>query len=307
MAVGIVSFNTRDLLQRCLESVVAAGASDIVVVDNGSTDGTVQLVRTQFTDARLIVNDQNRGYGPAANQAVAACSAPAVLLLNGDTRPAFDRLGALQEYLAKHPRVAVVGPRLENPDGSLQRSTYPFPTAADAFFGESGLHLAVRRVPALRDRFMRTWKHDRSRRVPWVLGAALAIRRSAFEAVGGFDERFFMYGEEVDLCRRLAAAGFETHYVPLATVVHYGGVSARQNAAAMRREFILGERRYLRNHEAPLAARRVLLVLRIASAARLARERLRLWLARDAERQLELARTVAEYRALVTERALWRL
>jgi N-acetylglucosaminyl-diphospho-decaprenol L-rhamnosyltransferase len=306
MAVAIVSFNTKRFLKRCLECVVAARPTAIVVVDNGSTDGSVKLVHEEFPQVRLIVNDENRGYGTAANQALAACNASAVLLLNSDAFLTADALDILGRYLAEHPRAAVVGPRLENPDGTLQRSTYSFPSAVDTFFGESGLHLAVRRIPFLRDRFLRTWEHDRERPVPWVLGAALAIRRSVFEAVGGFDERFFMYGEEVDLCRRLADAGFETHFVPLTSVVHYGGATTRRNAAVMRREFIVSKRRYLLHHEARPAARRLLIVLRAITAARLARAWIRLRFARNHDQRAQRAHTVAEYQSLLGEHALWR-
>jgi GT2 family glycosyltransferase len=214
MAVVIVSFNTREVLERCLESVIAAVPAETVVVDNGSTDGSVDLVRTRFPRVRLIVNDVNLGYGGAANLGIAACSAPAVLLLNSDTLLAPDALGALGAYLAERPRAAVVGPKLVKLDESLQRSAFAYPSVADTLLGESGMHLLVRRVPLLRERFYRTWSHSVSRRVPWVVGAALAIRRSAFEAVGGFDDTYFMYGEEVDLCRRIERSSISAERAP---------------------------------------------------------------------------------------------
>lgn len=303
IAVAVVSFNTRDVLEACLASVVAARPPETVVIDNGSTDGSIELVRAGFPDVRLIVNEQNLGYGAAANQAFASSSAPAVLLLNSDTVVAPDSLDALGAFLAAHPGTAVVGPRLANSDGSLQRSTYPYPSAADTLLGESGLHLLVRRVPLLRERLWRTWSHDAARRVPWVLGAALAIRREPFESVGGFDEAFFMYGEEVDLCRRLHQAGFETYFAPVTTVVHLGGVSTDMRGPEMQREFLVSKRRYMLRHESRRSAARLLAVLRAIVRARLARERLRRRLGMD---RPEVRGAISAWEALLAERGLWR-
>ncbi|HVF79937.1 MAG TPA: glycosyltransferase family 2 protein [Solirubrobacteraceae bacterium] len=303
LGVAVVSFNTREILQRCLASVVAARPCEAVVVDNGSTDGSVELVRHTFPSVRLIVNECNVGYGAAANQALVSAAASAVLLLNSDTVLAPTALSALEAYLSAHPRAAVVGPRLANVDGSLQRSTYPFPSAGDALLGESGLHLLVRRVPVLRERLLRTWSHDVARPVPWVLGAALAIRREPFEAVGGFDEAFFMYGEEVDLCRRLREAGFETHFAPVTTVLHLGGASTAIAGRDVRREFLVSERRYMLRHESRRAARRLLAVMHAIVRARLARERLRRWIAGG---RPDLDRAIAGWEALLAERGLWR-
>jgi N-acetylglucosaminyl-diphospho-decaprenol L-rhamnosyltransferase len=306
MSVVVVSFNTRDVLEPCLESVAAAQPVETVVVDNGSTDGSVELVRTRFPGVQLIVTEQNRGYGCAANQGIAACSTPCVLLLNNDTVLAADALRALGRYLAERPRAAVVGPRLENPNGSLQRSAYAYPSAADTILGESGLHHLVRRVPLLRERFWRTWSHATARRVPWVLGAALAIRRSAFDEVGGFDVAYFMYGEEVDLSRRLERAGFETHYAPVTTVVHLSGASTGKRATAMRREFLISKRRYLLRYESPGSAARVLGILRTIAMARMIRDAVLARLARERDHRLRLNNSVAAWRRLLAERELWK-
>lgn len=273
LAVAVIGFNTRAVLEPCLESVVAEQPCELVVVENGDEDGSAELVRSRFPQATLIDNGHdNRGYGAAANQAIAACSAPAVLLLNSDTVLAPGALDALARHLAEHPAAAVVGPRLADADGSLQPSTYAFPSPADLLMGETGLHLLVRRLPRVREHFLRTWSHDRARPVPWVRGAALAIRRAPFEAAGGFDERFFMYWEEVDLCRRLAAAGHEVHFTPATTVLHVRAVSTSRRPDAMRRAWREGLRRYLRRHESRATAATMLAMLRAFDLARAARD-----------------------------------
>ena len=307
MSMAIVSFNTRDLVAQCVTSALAAHPGQVIVVDNASQDATVEMLHAEFPGVTVIANDVNRGYGAAANQAVAASCAPAVLLLNSDTVVAPDCVATLAGYLAAHPSVAVVGPRLANADGSLQRSTYPFPSAADMVLGETGLHRLVRRIPGLRERFLRTWRHDVARPVPWVLGAALAIRRAPFELVGGFDESYFLYSEEVDLCRRLKTAGFETHYAPVTTVVHYGGESTRQLGEGMRRQLIMSKAGYLRRHETRSKARRVLLTLRIIAAGRLLRDVVRLRTSRDECERVGLRASVEASKSLIAEHALWRV
>jgi len=306
LAVAVVSFQTRDELERCLLSVRAAQPVETIVVDNGSTDGSIALVRSRFADVRLIVSERNGGYGAAANQAIAASTAPAVLLLNSDTELEPGALEALGRYLADHPSAAVVGPRLENSDGSLQPSTLAYPSAADMLMGDTGLHLLVRRLPWVRERFLRTWAHDAPRAVPWVVGAALAIRRRAFDAVGGFDERYFMYWEEADLCRRLATAGFETHYAPVTTVRHARSVSTGKEPVVMRREWLVSYRRYLATYATPRSRLAQLGLLRAFAAARALRDRGRLRLARDPERRRHLSASVSGWSGLLRERDLWK-
>jgi GT2 family glycosyltransferase len=305
VAVAVVSYNTRDALRCCLESVRSVGAEEVVVVDNASTDGSVELIRVCFPHVALRVSDLNRGYGAAANQALAACRAPFVLLLNGDTQVVPGALQALGAYLRAHPRAAIVGPRLLNPDGSLQRSTYPDLSALDMLLGESGLHLLMRRIPLVRQCSLRTWDHARARRVPWVLGAAMAIRREPFELVGGFDEGFFLYGEEVDLSRRLMAVGYETHFAPVASVVHIGGASTAGKSHAMRRELMLGRRRYLERHASLQSTRRLLRTMRAITWARAIRDAGSAHLTRDEPRRHDLRASAASWRGLLRERRLW--
>jgi N-acetylglucosaminyl-diphospho-decaprenol L-rhamnosyltransferase len=251
------------------------------------------------------VSDENLGYGGAANQGIAACSAPAVLLLNSDTVLAPHALEALGGYLAERPRVAIVGPTLVKLDGSLQRSAFAYPSVRDTLLGESGMHLVIRRVPLLRERLYRTWSHTAARRVPWVVGAAVAIRRGPFERVGGFDETYFMYWEEVDLCRRLEREGFETHFAPVTTVVHVGQASTLSRNTS-RRQRLLSQRRYLQRHESRRSASRVLGLLRAIIAARVIRDAILLRLVRDPERRLTLRDSMASWRALLDERGLWK-
>ena len=230
VAVAIVSFNTRDVLRECLASVTAAGATQILVADNGSTDGTIEMLRAEFPHVTVVIDPTNPGYGAAANSAIALCRADYVILLNSDTIVRPGSLVALADYFNRHPRVALIGPRLLNPDGSLQRSCHQFPVGWFAYWAGRILE----RIPVVRIAYITSFAHDRARAVDWVTGAALAIRRSAFHAVGGFDRRFFLYYEEVDLAFRLRRAGWATHFAPVTEVVHRGGASTAPQATLMR-------------------------------------------------------------------------
>lgn len=197
-------------------------------MDNASTDGSAEMVGSDFPHVKLCQNRANRGFAAAANQAIRASTTPYVLLLNGDTYVRPSTLNALATYLAEFSQVGLVGPRLVNPDGSVQTSCFKFPSLLSLFLYLSGAYRLIRHIPILHRHSLRAWAHDQARPIPWVLGAALAIRRDAFEDVGGFDESFYMYFEEVDLCYRLALRGWQVHFAPVAEVVHIGGASAQQ-------------------------------------------------------------------------------
>lgn len=285
ISVGIVNYNTREHLRACLASVVRELPNDVVVVDNASVDGSGAMVRAEYPDVRIIENPTNVGYGAAANQAVANSEAPYLLLLNSDARLAPGTLPALRGYLDAHPRAALLGPRLVNPDGTLQPSCYPFPTPLHRFLEESGGWRLVGHLPLLGAAYERTWQHDRCRVVPWVLGAALAIRRSAFDGVGGFDEAYFLYFEEVDLAYRLGQVGWETHFAPVATIVHVGGASTARNRQAATRQLFASAAHFYRRHYSAARLRQLRLVVASIMLGRILRDLARWWLARDPARR----------------------
>ena len=294
IGVAVVSYNTAPLLRRCLESVVGDTAGPVLVVDNASTDGSAEMVRREFPTVRLRAETDNRGYGAAANLAAGDLDSRYVLLLNADTQLTPGAAGALAEYLDSHPAAAVAGPRLVGAAGAFEPSAHPFPRPLALLLQESGLR---RRLGHAREAEWRT------RSVDWVLGAALAIRREAFERVGGFDEGFFLYQEEVDLCFRLRAAGWETHYAPVATVLHVGGASTGQRAAETFGQFVRSTRRFARLRFSRGRATSVTAVLAAVLAARLARDGTRLaWVRDPARRELLRARIAAWRRGLTALR-----
>ncbi|TMA96883.1 MAG: glycosyltransferase family 2 protein, partial [Deltaproteobacteria bacterium] len=259
IAVVIVNYNTLQHLRACLATVQSERASEVIVVDNASSDGSVEMVKSEYPSVTLHANRKNLGYGAAANQAIASCTAPYVLLLNADTLVESGGLRKLSAYLDQHPRAAIVGPRLVNLDGSPQPSWFPFPSRyvchtwttpprLDALCGKSAFGRLIWHLPSFWHRPVDIRSDTPDRVVPWVLGAALAVRRQAFEAMEGFDESFFMYFEEVDLCYRLACAGWQVHFTPTTTIVHVGGVSTTQRRAAMMLQFFESEAQFYRRH-----------------------------------------------------------
>ena len=269
LQVCIVNYNTRDHLRACLDALSAEPADRaVIVVDNASPDGSAEMVRQEFPSVHLIANTVNQGFGAAANQAIAACRSPYLLLLNGDTRVLPGALRSLAGYLDRYPRAALVGPRLLNSDGTLQRSCRRFPGSLlwlldNQIGGRLARSLGFRRM-------LHTWEHDRPRPVPWVIGAALAMRVEAIRKVGGFDPGYFLYCEEIDLCMRLWKSGWEVHFTPDASIAHVGGGSTPGDRRSLDRHMTESTLRFYRLHYGTVRAAllQMLLRARLAFAGR---------------------------------------
>jgi GT2 family glycosyltransferase len=257
VAVIIVNFNAGEHLRTCVESVAAdlsLDSPDIIVVDNASSDGSDRLV-DGMPGVSLVRNDRNRGFGAAVNQAAQRTSAPLLWLLNPDCQVVSSTFARLTHTLAQHGACAIAAARLLNADGSVQASARGEPSAWTGLFGRHGLMtklfprsaLARRNLPA-EDLVQADVE---SAVVDWVMGACMLIRRDRFIEVGGFDERYFLYWEDADLCRRLRARGYETRYVPGAHVVHVGAVSAATRSGMATREFHRSAYRYYATHVVP--------------------------------------------------------
>lgn len=230
MVAVVVTRNSAGDLPRCLAALKAGGIAETVVVDNASTDGGAALARS--LGARVMENRENRGYGAGLNQGIAATTAGGVLCLNADVEVARESASRLARVLEAHDRCGVVGPRLRHPDGTLQPSVNMSFPGCGSFLadvsGLAGLKMRLYNTGIVRRAIGPLWYgplHQGTFRVAWVGGACLLVRRAAWEAVGGFDERFFLYYEEVDLCRRLSGSGWEAWFCGEAEAVHGWGTS----------------------------------------------------------------------------------
>ena len=224
-AAVVVNYNAGDALSGCIASVLAEDPGlELVVVDNASTDGSVETLRQARPGVRIVRSGGNLGYARAANLGIAATSAPVVAILNPDTVLAPGVGAALMARFAAEPDLGAAGPRLENTDGTVYPSARRIPSLPDAV-GHGLLFFVWRDNPFTR-RYRETGADPaRPRDVDWLSGAALWLRRAALDDVGGWDERYFMYVEDVDLCWRLRRAGWRVAYEPSGTVEHLLGVS----------------------------------------------------------------------------------
>ena len=269
LAVVVVNYNAGEYLTRCVSSVVEASgrlALDLVVVDNASCDGSATMAIERTPQARLMANATNLGLSAAWNQAARTVDAPWILFLNPD---AAIRRGDLPGFVnagANRPDVGLVGPMIRNPDGTVYESGRAFPgvvqAVAHAFLGP--FWPANRFTQAYRQT---DWDRGSEREVDWVSGAAMLLRRSAFEQVGGFDEAFWLYGEELDLCTRLREAGWKVLATPELEVLHVGGVSTGRS----RQTHLMHSRsiyRYYRKHRATGWRRTTLPVARVVLRTR---------------------------------------
>lgn len=239
LSLIIVSYNCADLIGECLRSALASSGVSLeaFVVDNASKDGSAAMVREWFPSVRLIANSANRGFGAANNQALPMCSGKYTVLLNPDTAMGAGSLFKMVSFMDSHPKVGLAGPRVENPDGSRQDSVsyrYPGHSYGAADLGELPGEIAC------------------------VLGACQIVRTDLFRSIGGFDEDFFLYGEDQDLCMRIRRHGFEIGFIEDAVIMHYGGHSERQTPPAeVVRKKVRAEYLFYRKHYTAETIRRI--------------------------------------------------
>ena len=244
-----VTLNGLPWIERCLESLARV---ETIVVDHGSTDGTLELVRTRFPEVRLI-EQPNKGYGAGLNAGFAAAAPRYYLVINSDAWVVGDAVDRLLEFGDAHPDAAVVAPRLTNPDGTLQRSVRGFPTlwrlATEYFF----LRKLAPGSRALNAFYAGGFDHDAPREIEWAMGSCFLVRRAACDAVGLLDEDFFMFSEETDWFYRFHSAGWKIWFFPGAEAVHVGGAT---HGGRMFAENVKGHLRFFAKHRGPREAAR---------------------------------------------------
>jgi len=272
LSVVVVNRNTRELLAECLASVRgAAGALgvEVIVVDNGSTDGSAQRVREEFPEVRLIENRANTGYAFPNNQGLAASRGRHVLLLNSDTVVGPTALARLVEFMDAHPRAGACGPLLRFPDGRLQRSCYSVPSPRTYLSTALTLDRLFPRSRVLGNEHT-GFAHDRTAPVGALLGAALLVRREVLETVGGLDERLRIHYNDFDWCLRIREAGWEVYFVHDAEVVHHLQATTRAENRHLRLqgELVRNLFDYHEKHYGRRGVRRVRLAMLLGWGAR---------------------------------------
>ncbi len=229
LSIVIVSWNVQGYLRRCLDSLRADLSQnpdhEVIVVDNDSTDGSIAMLEHDFPEVTLIRNQENVGFARANNQALKLSRGQFVLLLNPDTEVQEGSIRALISFLESHPQVGIVGPKLLNPDGTPQGSGVNLPSLSGSLLGYFRIKKEVTGTYHIHA--------DHPVAVKALVGACLLVRREVLEQVGGFDEDYFMYVEEIDWCYRVGQAGWLIYYVPSAVICHHGGQSTARVTAKM--------------------------------------------------------------------------
>lgn len=256
MSIVLVCWNNKSYLDPCLHSLYEDGlrsSFDVVVVDNGSTDGSQAMLHEKFPDVQIIQNDRNVGLARACNQGIEATSGRHVLLLNNDTLVNGPSLDVMVEFLDAHPNAGAVGGKLLNPDGSFQAGYADFSTLKEEFLVATGLG------DRLWEGYPSHVDASEARVVGWISSACLLLRRAALVQVGLLHEDYFIYGDEADLQYRLQQAGWSVYYLPTATTIHYGGRS--MNRWGRRKMVYRGKMLFYQKNYGPLrtSALRVML------------------------------------------------
>jgi GT2 family glycosyltransferase len=255
LSVVIPSWNTKDYLAKCLATLAAAEkpASEVIVVENASSDGSLELLRREHPGVRLVVNAANEGFARGSNQGMRVARGRYVLLLNTDTELAPDAITRLVRFLDEHADYGAVAPRLVHPDGRTQRTVQEFPTLRTALFFSTPLERWFPDSRELRRYFLRDWDQESSRDVDQPPAAVLLLRRAMLDQIGLFDESLWLFYNDVDLAKRMRAAGWKTHYLAEARVLHHVGGSTSKFAdfvATWQRDRL----RYYRKHHGRLGA-----------------------------------------------------
>lgn len=227
ISIITVNYNSGTLLMKCLESIFAQECSqeiEVIIIDNKSTDKSIEGIETLFPQIKLIKNKKNTGYTKGNNVGIRQSEGKYVVLLNPDTVLMRNAVQQMSEFMDRTSDAGAIGPKLINTDGSLQLSCRSFPSWRNALF--SRYSLLTRLFPRNKysvEYLYTDWPHNEIKEVDWLSGACLMIRREVFEKIGLFDEAFFMYCEDVDICYRIKQAGWKNLYYPYAEVVHYIG------------------------------------------------------------------------------------
>lgn len=233
VSILIVAWNVRDLLAQCLRSVYTETKGidfEVIYVDNGSADGSVEMVRKEFPQARIIANPDNKGFIKANNQAIEVATGRYVLLLNSDTVVLDNAIAKAVQFADSRPRAAVVGCRVLNPDRTLQDSCFRFYSTLNMLLDVTWLSRAFPKSPFFGRKIYGGWDYNSEREVDVVVGCFSLVRMTAIKQVGVMDERFFVYGDDIDWCRRFVKAGWKVLFTPSAQIVHYGGQTTKKES-----------------------------------------------------------------------------
>lgn len=232
LSIIILNYKTRGLLKQCLKGIQLFDLKldyEIIVVDNHSSDDTIEMMRNEFPHIKLIASLVNNGHAAGMNLGIKEAKGKYLLLLNTDIAILDNTIRKMYDFMEAHPKAGLSGPKLLNPDGSTQLSCCQFPKFLIPIYRRTPLGKLPFTKKVLRRYLMLDWDHEETRTVDWILGACMIARKDAVEKVGPMDERFFLYFEDVDWCRRFWQAGYEVYYIAEVELVHYHRRESAEN------------------------------------------------------------------------------
>ena len=302
LSIVIVSWNTKELLADCLDSLKPLTKNlesqglrlQTIVVDNNSTDGSDELVKSNFPWVELYAEKRNLGFPGGNNLGFEQCKGEYLLMLNPDTIVHDNAIEYLLSYLDANPDVGAVGARLLNTDGSLQESCYPRPTLGREFWRL--FHMDQIKAHGIYN--MQEWSLEKPREVDVLMGACILSRTAIIQSIGGMDEEYFMYSEEVDLCYRMQQSGWKIHWVPKALVTHHGGQSTRLVKTEMFLRLYESKLLYFNKNHGLKAAQLYKVILFLSSLPRLILIPLS-WLTRSHHRRDDMKSLASQYWQLI--------
>lgn len=254
LSISIVNYNTRDFVLGLIRSILENTrriSTEIFVVDNNSTDGSVEAIKREYPQVKVIANQKNLGFAAATNQVIKASRGRYVVLFTTDTIVLPKSMDTLVEFMDRNRQAGAVGPKILNPDGTVQTSGKTFPTPLVALLVTTGLSRLFPKSRALQNYYLPLEEYDRFREVDQLSGACLLVRRETIEHVGLLDENFFIYCEDVDWCRRMRQRGWKLYYLPQAQIIHYKGESSKKSSHQAIRIYYQSLRHFHRKHYAP--------------------------------------------------------
>jgi hypothetical protein len=252
VSIIIVNYNTREFLRRCLDSIFSFPPRrefEVMVADNGSTDPSVGMVRETFPQVEVIGNRTNRGFSAALNRGLRKSKGDLLLVLNPDVVLAPGCIDAMADFMDRHTEAGICGPKLLNPDGSIQLSRRAFPNPVNVFFGRRSLWNRFFPKNKISRSFLRTdLDYDSVQEVDWVIGACMMIKKGVIKSVGLFDEDYFLFVEDTDFCYRARKAGYDVFYVPHGVATHERGASTRKSFVMSTYKHNLGMYKFFNKH-----------------------------------------------------------
>jgi GT2 family glycosyltransferase len=254
ISVVIVNWNAKRFLLECLTSLRDAPAArtvEVIVVDNNSTDGSLEMVEAEFSNVKLIKSSENLGFAKANNVGIRESGGRYVSLINSDAKVLGNCLDVLADYMDQHPDIGNVGPKVLNGDMTLQGTCRRFPTLWNNFCEASGISKVFKKSAVFTDEHMNDFPHDRELDVDVLVGCFWLVRKEAFEEVGLLDETFFIYAEDVDWCKRCWDAGWRVTFFPGAEAIHYRGGSSSNDPGRFSTEQYKAVLQYWKKHHGP--------------------------------------------------------